>query len=50
MSSHKIKVLGNPIDSDDAVNEEYITARVKTITYVLNDLLKQINKSEKNKL
>ena len=38
MSGYKISGLGNPVDSEDAVNKEYITARVKTITAVLNDL------------
>ena len=32
MSGHKIKGLGNPVDSDDAVNKEYITARLKAVT------------------
>ena len=27
MSGHKIKGLGNPVDSDDAVNKEYITTK-----------------------
>ena len=49
MSGHKIKGLGNPVDSDDAVNKEYITARVKTITDVVNGILQRINKFEKNK-
>ena len=32
MSGHKIKGVGNPVDSGDAVNKDYITARIKTIT------------------
>ena len=32
MSGHKIKGVGNPVDSGDAVNKEYITAKIKTIT------------------
>ena len=47
MSGHNIKGLGNPVDSDDAVNKEYITARVKTIVDVLNGILERINKFEK---
>ena len=47
MSGHKIKGLRNPVDSDDAVHKKYITARVKTITDVLNG--ERINKLEKNK-
>ena len=50
MSGHKIKGLGNPIDFDDAVNKQYITARVKTITNVLFSTLERINKLEKIKL
>ena len=46
MSGHKIKGLGNPVDSGDAVNKEYITARLKA---VLNSILERINKLEKNK-
>ena len=49
MSGHKIKGVGNPVDSDDAVNKEYITARVRTITGVLNGILERINKLDKNK-
>ena len=48
MSGHKIKGLGNPVDSGDAVNKEYITARLKTITDLLNDLTERINKLENN--
>ena len=48
MSGHKIKGLGNPVDSGDAVNKEYITARIKTKTDVLNDLTERINKLENN--
>ena len=48
MSGHKIKGLGNPVDSGDAVNKEYITARLKTITDILNDLTERINKLENN--
>ena len=44
MSGHKISVLGNPVDSEDAVNKKYIIARVKTITAVLTDLIERINK------
>ena len=46
MSGHKIKRLGNPVDSDDAVNKGHITARVKNITDVFNGILERINKSE----
>ena len=49
MSGHKIKGLGNPADSGDAVNKEYITARLKAVTDELNDILERINKLEKNK-
>ena len=48
MSGHKIKGLGNPVDSGDAVNKEYITARTKTITDVLNGIIERINKLENN--
>ena len=48
MSGHKIKGVGNPVDSGDAVNKEYITARIKTITDILNDLTERINKLENN--
>ena len=44
MSGHKIKGLGNPVDSGDAVNKKYITARLNTITDILNDLTERINK------
>ena len=50
MSGHKIKGLGNPVDSADAVNKEYITARLKAVTDELNDILERINKLEKIKL
>ena len=43
----EIKRLGNPVDSGDAVNKEYITARLKTVTDVLNSILERINKLEK---
>ena len=49
MSGHKIKGLGNPVDSGDAVNKEYITARLKAVTDELNSMLERINKLEKNK-
>ena len=49
MSGHIIKGLGNPVDSDDAVNKEYITARVKTLTDVLNGINERITKLEKKK-
>ena len=49
MSGHKIKGVGNPVDSGDAVNKEYITARIKTITDILNDLTERINKLENNR-
>ena len=48
MSGHKIKRVGNPVDSGDAVIKEYITARIKTITDILNDLTERINKLENN--
>ena len=48
MSGHKIKGVGNPVDSGDAVNKEYIKARIKTITDILNDLTERINKLENN--
>ena len=47
MSGHKIKGLGNPVYSDDAVNKEYITARINTITDVLNSIFERINNLEK---
>ena len=49
MSGHKIKGHGNPVDSGDAVNKEYITARLIAVTDELNDILERINKLEKNK-
>ena len=49
MSGHKIKGLGSPVDSGNAVNKEYFTARIKTITDALNGILERINKLEKNK-
>ena len=49
MSGHKIKGLGNPVDSGDAVNKEYITARLKAVTDELDSTLERINKLEKNK-
>ena len=49
MSGHKIKGLGNSVDSEDAVNKEYITTRLKAVTDVLNSILERINKLEKNK-
>ena len=48
-SGHKIKGLGNPVDSGDAVNIEYITAGLKAVTDELNGILERINKLEKNK-
>ena len=48
MSGHKIKGVENPVDSGDAVNKEYITAKIKTITDILNDLTERINKLENN--
>ena len=47
MSCHKIKGLGNPVDSDAAVNKEYITARLKAVTDELDSILERINKLEK---
>ena len=44
------KRLGNPVDSDDAVNKEYITARLKAVTDELNGILERINQLEKIKL
>ena len=41
MSGHKIKGLGNPVDSGDAVNKEYITARLKAVTDELTVYLKE---------
>ena len=49
MSGHKIKGLGNRVDSGDAVNKEYITARLKAVTDEPNGILERINKLEKNK-
>ena len=49
MSGHKIKGLGNPVDSDDAVNKEYITARLKAVIAELDSILERINKLVKNK-
>ena len=46
MSGHKIKGLGNPVDSDDAVNKEYITARFTAVKDELNDILERIDKLE----
>ena len=39
MSGHKIKGLENPVDSDDAVNKEYITARLMYLTVYLKELI-----------
>ena len=50
MSGHKIKGLGNLFVSENAVNKKYITARLETLTDVLNSILERINKLEKNKL
>ena len=47
MSGHNIKGLGNPVDSDDAVNKKYITARLKAVIDELNGILERINKLEK---
>ena len=47
MSGHKIKGLGNPVDSGDAINKEYITARLKAVTDELDSILERINKLEK---
>ena len=49
MSGHKIKGLGNPVDSGDAVNKKCITARLKAVSDELNSMLERINKLEKNK-
>ena len=49
MSGHKIKGLENPVDSADAVNKEYITSRLQTITNLLNEFNNRINNLEKNK-
>ena len=50
MSGHKIKGPGNAGDSDDAVNKEYITARLKAVTDELDSILERINKLEKIEL
>ena len=50
MYGHKIKGLGNPVDSEDAVNKKYVTAREKTTADVLNNILERINKLGKNKI
>ena len=47
MSGHKIKGLGNPVDSGDAINKEYITARLKAVTDALDSILERINKLAK---
>ena len=47
MSGQKIKGLGNPVDSDDAVNKEYITTRLKAVTDELDNILERINKLKK---
>ena len=47
MSSHKIKGLGNPVDSGDAIDKEYITTRLKAVTDELDSILERINKLEK---
>ena len=47
MSGHKIKRLGNPVDSGDAVNKKYITARLKAVTDELDSIPERINKLEK---
>ena len=49
MSGHKIKRLRNPVASDDAVNKEYITTKLKAVTDALDSILERINKLEKNK-
>ena len=50
MSSHKIKGLGNPVDSGDAVDKKYITTRLKAVTDELDSILERIKKLEKIKL
>ena len=50
MSGHKIKGLGNPVDSGDAVNKEYITARLKAVTDELTVYLKELINWKKIKL
>ena len=47
MSGHKIKGHGDPVDSADAVNKEYITSRLQTITNLLNECNNRINNLEK---
>ena len=47
MSGHKIKGLGNPVDFADAVNKEYITSRLQTITNLLNEFNNRIYNLEK---
>ena len=47
LGDHIIKGLGDPVDPYDAVNKEYITARINTITDVLNNIPERINKLEK---
>ena len=47
ISGHKIKWLGNSVDSDDAVNKEYITVRFKAVTDELNGILERINNWKK---
>ena len=47
MPGHKITGFGNPVDSDDAVNKKYITARLKAVTDELDSILERINKLEK---
>ena len=50
MSGHKIKGHGNPVDSGDAVNKEYITARLNAVTDELDSILERIKKTGKKKL
>ena len=42
--------LGDQVDAYDVVNKEYITARINTITDILNSILERINKLGKIKL
>ena len=49
MSDHKIKGLRNPVDSADAVNKEYITSRLQTITNLLNEFNSRMNNLAINK-
>ena len=49
MSGHKIKGLGNPVDSAGAVNKKYITSRLQTITNLLNVFNNRIKIKIKNK-